>query len=104
MPARDDTDLAHCAKFRCAGAPNPEGALAKVAGRPAPALLRQRDVFDVEILVDALEAAFAAEAGFLDTAERRRRVGDHAAVDADHPRLDSFGHAQRAVERRGVDV
>ena len=29
MPARDDTDLAHCAKFRCAGAPNPEGALAK---------------------------------------------------------------------------
>ena len=97
--ARGDTDLAHCAKFRGARAPNPEGALGKMS--PATRLrrlLRQRDVFDVQVLLDAFEAAFATEARFLHAAERRGRVGDHAAVDADHPGLDAIGRAQRPVQ------
>ncbi len=50
------------------------------------------------------EAALTAEARLLDPAERGGRVGDHPAVDADHPGLDPLGHAQRAVQRAGVDV
>ena len=46
----------------------------------------------------------AAEAGLLDAAERRRGVGDEAAVEADHAGLDLLGDAQAAGEVAGVDV
>jgi hypothetical protein len=63
IPARGDTDLAHWRKSRGARAPNPEGALGLMSpGRAAPVcLLRQRDVFRVEVLLDALRPALAAE-------------------------------------------
>src|SRR6187551_952631 len=56
------------------------------------------DVLRREVLVDALGAALATEAGLLDAAERGRRVGDDALVEPDHPGLERLDHAQRAVE------
>ena len=64
----------------------------------------QSDVLRVEVLLDALGAALTAEAGFLDATERGRRVGDDAAVDADHPGFDALGHPQRPVQGLRVDV
>src|SRR4029079_16568155 len=68
-----------------------------------------RDVLDVEVLVDALRAALAAVARLLDAAERRRGRGDDAVVGADDPVLELLGHAQQArvvlrVEVRGQAV
>ncbi len=60
-----------------------------------------RDVFVLEVLLDAFVAAFATEAGLLDSAKRRLRVGDQASVEADHPALERFTDAQRAVEVAG---
>ena len=45
-----------------------------------------------------LGAALAAEAGLLDAAERRARVGDHALVEADHAGLELLDDAERAVD------
>src|SRR4029453_17478815 len=42
------------------------------------------DVLRLAELVDALAGAFAAEAGLLHPAERGRRIGHRAAVEADH--------------------
>jgi len=44
----------------------------------------ERDVLRVQVFLDPLGPALAAESGFLHTAERRCRVRDHSAVDADH--------------------
>src|SRR6185312_16353456 len=63
-----------------------------------------RDVLDLEVLVDALGAALAAEPGLLDAAERRRRVGDETLVEAHHPRLQRLDDAERALDVAGVDV
>src|SRR5215212_5471665 len=68
------------------------------------ALERHRDVLDVQVLVDALGTALAAEAGGLDAAERRRRVGDHALVEADHAGLELLDHPERALDVARVDV
>src|SRR5690606_28400892 len=59
------------------------------------------DGLDLEKLVDAREAPLAAEPGLLDTAERRRRVGDHALVEADHPGLQRLAHPDPAREVTG---
>src|SRR5919197_775163 len=63
-----------------------------------------RHVLDLEELVDALGAALAAEAGLLDPAERRRRVGDHALVEPDHAGLQALHHPERPPQVAGVDV
>ena len=44
-------------------------------------------------LPDAVAGALAAETALLHAAERRRRVGDQAAVDADHAGLDALARA-----------
>src|SRR4051812_46350367 len=44
----------------------------------------RRDVLDLEVLVDPLGAALAAEAGGLDAAERRGGVGHEPLVEAYH--------------------
>jgi hypothetical protein len=43
--------------------------------------------------VDAFEAALAADARLLDAAERCRRVGDDADVQAHHAGLEPVDHA-----------
>src|ERR1700761_1981258 len=75
-------------------------------GRP-PAPLRSdadRDVFGVEVLLDALVPALAPEAGLLDAAERRLGVGDDALIEADHAGLQPFADADRAFQVAGEDV
>src|SRR6266540_698700 len=59
----------------------------------ADALEVDRHVLRLEVLLDALVAALAAEARLLDAAERGRRVGDHALVEADHPGLEALADA-----------
>src|SRR3954454_21431678 len=71
---------------------------------PAAPLHRQRDVLDVEVLVDALAAALAPEARRLDAAERRGGVGDQSLVEADHAGLQLLADAERALEVGCVDV
>src|SRR3954449_935127 len=62
------------------------------------------DVLGLEVLVEALGAALAAEARLLDAAERRPRVGDHALVEADHAGLQRLDDLERAVDVLGEDV
>src|SRR4051812_23790165 len=42
----------------------------------------------LQVLVDALEAPLAAEAGLLEATERGRRVGHHPPVQPDHADLE----------------
>ncbi len=48
--------------------------------------------------------AFAAQAGLLDAAERCRRVGNQAFVDAHHAGFQRFGHAPHAVDVLAVEI
>src|SRR3954469_15511977 len=62
------------------------------------------DVLHREVLLDALRPALAAEAGLLDAAERGRRVGDDALVDADHAELQALADADHPTEVGGEGV
>src|SRR4051794_22225429 len=63
-----------------------------------------RDVLRLEVLLDALDAALAPEAGVLDTTERCRGVGDDAGVEADHAGLETLDDARGAREVARVHV
>eukprot|EP00825_Cyclidium_porcatum_P023894 TRINITY_DN26475_c0_g1_i1.p2 TRINITY_DN26475_c0_g1~~TRINITY_DN26475_c0_g1_i1.p2 ORF type:complete len:223 (+),score=42.64 TRINITY_DN26475_c0_g1_i1:171-839(+) len=58
----------------------------------------ETEVFDFQILLDAVLRAFAAEAGLLDAAERRNLVGNHPGVDADHAVLQRLANAPAAAD------
>ena len=60
------------------------------------ALPRQPDVLDFEVFVDTFGTALTAEAAVLHAAERRRRVGDDALVDADHAELQGLADLEGA--------
>ena len=62
------------------------------------------DIFGVEVVLDALMAAFAADAGLLDAAERRLHRGDQALIDAHHPVFQPFHDPEGAAEIAGVEV
>src|SRR5215212_4186585 len=62
------------------------------------------DIFRFEVLLDALGAAFAPEAGVLDAPERSRRVGDYPLVEADHAGLQALADAQGSLQVARVDV
>src|SRR3954454_3626710 len=62
------------------------------------------DVLGFEVFLDALEAAFPAEAAGLDAAEGRGGVGDDAGVQADHPGLQFLGDAESSVDSFGEGV
>ena len=66
--------------------------------RRDPALPLDRDVLGLEKLHDAVMRALAADAGLLHAAERRRRIGDEAAVQADHAEIELFGEGQSALQ------
>ena len=66
---------------RSSGNCEPGAVCGPCAPRPSkPALAK---VLGVHVVVQSVARAFAAVAGFLDTAERRRLGGDRAFVDAD---------------------
>src|SRR6478609_8545870 len=70
-----------------AGAGQPAGAGHAPAGPRCTSVEVDRDVLRVDVLLDPLAPALAAEAGVLDAAERRRSVGDDPLVEADHAGL-----------------
>ena len=59
---------------------------------------RHRDVLGLQVLVDALGAALAAEAGRLTPPNGAAGVGDDALVEADHAGLEPLADAERALE------
>ena len=64
----------------------------------------QAEVLDLEVVLDPVLGAFAAQARGLDAAERRHFVGDQAGVDADHAVLQLLGDAEHAGQVAGVEV
>src|SRR4051794_38321520 len=63
-----------------------------------------RDVLRLHELHEALMRAFAAKTGLLGAAEWRRRVGDEAAVEADHAEVELFGDPHAAAQVLGVEI
>src|ERR1700751_1834582 len=61
-------------------------------------------VFDLDILIHAVARAFAAEAAFLDAAERCDLGRDQAGVDADHARLQCLGDTPDAADVTRIEV
>src|SRR5260370_10539743 len=61
-------------------------------------------VLELDVLVEPVLRAFAAEARLLHAAERRDFGRDDAFVDADHPAFQRLRHAPRAAEIAGVEV
>src|SRR5262245_2651404 len=90
---------------------SPSGVVPKCSPSIAPLTREASDteaadahIFGVEIIVDALVTAFAAEPGFLDAAERRLDRCDQPLVDADHAVFQAFHDAHRPPEIAGVEV
>src|SRR5689334_14004677 len=71
---------------------------------PARRLPAHRNVLCLHELQETLMGAFAAEAGLLGAAERRGRIGDKAAVEADHAEVEFLGDAHAAREIVRVEV
>src|ERR1017187_8202828 len=67
-------------------------------------LPRHRHILRLEKFHHALVRAFAAEAGLLGAAERRRRIGDKAAVQADHAEIELFRNAHAAAQVLGEQI
>jgi hypothetical protein len=74
------------------------------AGDAAALSLLTPHVLDLEVVLDAVLGAFAAEAGFLHAAEGRHLGRDDAGVDADHAVFQRLGHAPDAAHVAGVEV
>ena len=62
------------------------------------------DVLRLGKLQQPVVGTLAADAGLLHPAERRGRVGDQAAIQPDHARLERFGDPQPAAQVARVDV
>src|SRR5205823_2107394 len=62
------------------------------------------DVLGLEELQQPLVGAFAADAALLDPTEGSRGVGDEAAVESDHSRLDRLGNPKALRQISRVDV
>src|SRR5213079_1239425 len=62
------------------------------------------NVLDLDVLVDAVLRAFAAETGLLDAAERRDLGGDEPGVDADHAVLERLGNPPDAADVTRIEV
>src|SRR5689334_4747512 len=56
------------------------------------------EVLRLEVLLDARAGSLAADPALLHTSERRGRVRDEAAVDADHAGVDRLAEPQRLGE------
>src|SRR5262245_16298129 len=63
-----------------------------------------RYVLRLQELHQPLMRAFAADAGLLHATERRRRIGDEAAIEPDHAKVELFGDAHAAAQVLGVEI
>src|SRR5918994_388114 len=80
------------------------GGVAGVLLLVGPVSPGRRDVLGLHELEEAFGAPLAAEAALLRAAERCGRVGDEAAVEADHAALDPLRQAETAGEVAGVEA
>src|SRR5271154_4358733 len=62
------------------------------------------EILDLEIVLDAVFRALAAEAGFLDAAERRHLGRDDAFVDADDAVFQPLGNPEHAADVARVEI
>src|SRR5258708_29728523 len=62
------------------------------------------EIFDFEIVLDAVLRSFAAGAALLDTAKWRNLGGDQPLVDADHAVFQRFGDAPHATDIATVEI
>lgn len=62
------------------------------------------DVFQLEVVLDAVAGAFATQAGWLDPAKGCDLGGDQAGVYADHAGLHRLGHAPDASHVARVEI
>src|SRR5581483_8631319 len=62
------------------------------------------EVFDFEVVLDAVLRSLAAEAGFLDAAERRDLGRDEAGVGADDAVLETLGDLEQTRDIAGIEV
>src|SRR5262245_1704262 len=69
--------------------------------RPSP---DQRDVLGLQKLHQSFMRAFAPDAALLHAAERRGRIGDETAVEADHAEVEPFRHPHAAAKIARVDI
>src|ERR687894_2930782 len=74
------------------------------AGRTLARDTAQRDVLDVEVLLEAVVPALAPEAALLEAPERRLRRGRQPVVGADDPVLEALGEPDHASDVAGVVV
>src|SRR5215831_18656545 len=72
--------------------------------RPTSGSPLHGDVLRLGELQQAVVAPLPSQPGLLDPAERRRRVGHDAAVDADHAGLQRLADPQRPPQVGGVEV
>src|SRR5688572_23328428 len=63
-----------------------------------------RERFHIEIFVDAVARAFAAEAGLFHAAEGRGLRRDEASVDADDAVFECLGHAPDPADVASVEI
>ena len=64
----------------------------------------QAEVFDFQVVLDAVLGTFTAQARRLDAAERRDFVGDQTGVDADHAVFQGLGHTEHTAQVTGIEV
>src|SRR5699024_6886480 len=65
---------------------------------------RHRHVLRLLKFLHAFLGAFAPEAGLLDAAERRRRIGNKTAIEADHAEFKFLRNAHATAEILGEQV
>src|SRR5688572_12136341 len=63
-----------------------------------------QQVLDLEIFLDPVLGAFAAQPRLFDAAKWRDLGREDSAVDADHAGLHRFGHAEHAADVATVEV
>src|SRR5450830_400430 len=64
----------------------------------------QAEIFDFQVVFDAVLGTFTAQARGLDAAERRDFVGDQPGVDTDHAVFQGLGHTEYTAQVTGVEV
>src|SRR5436190_10740034 len=64
----------------------------------------ETEIFDLQVLVDAVLRAFAPDAGFLDAAKRRDFCGDQSGVHAYDPVFECLGDAPDATDVASIEV
>src|ERR1700730_5558300 len=109
VPANAGTHNHRCLLLRkpSARVPNREAAAYRSrlkAGTTQKSDPRHHHVFDLDIFFHAVMRAFAAQAAFLDAAERRHFGGDQPRIDADHAGLQAFGDPPDPAEIARIEI